>query len=154
MRRSGMTRRVVREVLKAHVIVAVNAGGYMSTREICETLNRQLKTNLKGLHLVNGLTSRNVGRLVAELKKRGVLFRDPSGLWRISLPVLGDGPRVSEKRAELYFKGLSDPEIAKREGVNHTSIRMWRAVRNLKSNYPRGWRGANIARAGPRGESK
>lgn len=154
MRKGGQTRRVVREILRAHIVVLVNARGYVSTREIEDTLNHQLKNNLKGLRLVNGLTSRTTGKLLGELKKRGVLLRDPSKLWRVNLPVFGCRSFVGEKRAELYQQGLSDPDIAKREGVTHTSVRMWRAIRGLKSNYPQGWRGANIARAGPGGEPK
>lgn len=44
--------------------------------------------------------------------------------------------RTSPERLALYQAGLSDPEIACREGVRTKSIEKWRKVRGLTSNFP------------------
>ncbi len=140
-------KKITRELLKAYIIVTVNENPYSTGAGIKEMLNQKLKTSLHGLRLTAGVDMRRLCSLLGELKKHRIIFRDPSRRWRINLQHIKHDQMVDEERMELYRHGLSDNEIARRQGRRASAIHLWRKTRGLKANYPPGWRGAVLSHA-------
>lgn len=139
--------RVKREIIKAYIIAEIYERPYASFARIKESINRQLVTTLRSLLFRGGLTDGTIRALLGELRARGILFQDPSRLWAVNLPNARRERTEKNERTKLYRQGLSDHEMARREGVTVNAIHDWRRCRRLPPNYPPGFRGAVLSHA-------
>lgn len=138
-------KHITREVLRAYIIVAVNEEPYITRKVIEERLGEKLKTSLRGLRVTKEIVKKVLGRTFKVLERRGILVQNPNRTWRIdtNFPSIRRNIVKSNERMKLYRLGLSDREIARRQGVVPRSIHQWRNLRGLDANYSTGgsWRG-------------
>ena len=128
-------KRVTREILRAYIIVAVHENPHITCEGLREMLDRQLKTNLRGLRFHGGMALGTVRHILGELSKSGILIKDSSRLWSINLGIRYKRLANENKRMKFYRQGLSDSEIARREKRASQTIRLWRICRRLAPNY-------------------